>query len=132
MLEAALLREVRAAQSDIHGQVLPSQWPHAMRLKRVQVSPRDHSPFIRLFGTCLTLATKYYEEHPFVNVDGFCYVNDDHFTVATYISKKDLVEGQLEVLRVLDHRLFVTEEDYGAAQQEIMQLALGLRSQPQA
>lgn len=58
-------------------------------------------------------------------------MTDKEFEVATCIRRSDLVEGQLEVLRVLDHKLFVSEEDYGAAMQEIMQLAQHMRAQPQ-
>ena len=43
---------------------------------------------IRLFGSCLTLATKYYEENGFVNTDGFKYVSDKHFAVATLLEAK--------------------------------------------
>ena len=66
-----------------------------------------------------------------MNVDNYAYLTDKNFEVATCINCADLVDGQLEVLRVLDHKLFVSEEDYGAAMQEIMQLAQRMRGQPQ-
>jgi len=75
---------------------------------------------IRLFGSCLTLATKYYEENGFVNIDGFKYVSDKHFAVATLLEAKELGEFQVEVLKTIDYRLFIDEEEWGRVSQEFI------------
>jgi len=75
----------------------------------------------------LTLATKYYEEHGFVNIDGFKYVADPHFHVATLIETKELGESQLEVLQAVDYRLFIGEQEWQQVSDEFIKFSQQLR-----
>ena len=95
---------------------IASQWPWTRDLK-------DKSAPFSLLTTCLVLATKYYEEKDFVNVDKYIYTHDSHFYVATLIPTNTLYECQVVILQQIDYRLYISEEEFKTYTEEIINLA---------
>jgi hypothetical protein len=65
-----------------------------------------------LLATCLVLAVKFNEEYCHFSPEGRRFFYDRDFAPAVSIPKKELIDFQLHVLKVLDHKLFISEENY--------------------
>jgi hypothetical protein len=71
----------------------------------------------------MTIAVKYNEEVCFVNEKGRRFFFDADFAPAVQIPVKTLVDYQLHFLKMIDHNLFVSEEEYFKYVDKIMKMA---------
>jgi hypothetical protein len=56
-----------------------------------------------LVGTCITIATKFFEELGFVNKDNYKFQMDRHFSYAVGIPFETLVQYQFHILKTIDY-----------------------------
>ena len=73
------------------------------------------------------MAVKYYEEVCFINDNGERFFFDYEFQRAVSIPKNFLVDYQFEFLKVVDHELYISEQEYSTFVDKIMKLAAFLK-----
>mmetsp|Transcript_3360 Transcript_3360/g.2320 ORF Transcript_3360/g.2320 Transcript_3360/m.2320 type:complete len:136 (+) Transcript_3360:433-840(+) len=87
-----------------------------------------------LLAICVVLAAKFYEEPCFFNAQQERFYFERDYFKATHIPPAHSKSLQLYLMKKIDHRLFVSEEEYNDFAQKVFGFfeAVACRSQPTA